>query len=85
MHHDLKHFYELVIDYHRVDALPYEYKTTLSYRNMLDTHPNCEDEINAFAELAVELYNHSDGPAGQALAQELNKIEKHLDSCRLPF
>lgn len=85
MHHDLKHFYECVIDMVNCDCLKYDYRYVAAYKRMRDTHPHCEELLDTFAELAIELYNHSDGPAAQALAEEMNRIEQTLDSCRVPF
>lgn len=82
MHPDLKHFYETVITAHNCDALPYEYKTTMSYRNMLDTHPNCEELLDTFAELAIDIFN---GDTTPRKIEQMNEIERTLDSCRLPF
>jgi hypothetical protein len=85
MHPDLKHFYEKVIDLTVRPSTSADQAYTNSYKHMLDTHPNCEELLDSFAELAVELYSNSDGPAGQAIAEEMNKIERELDSNRVPF
>lgn len=86
MHPDLKHFYEKVIDIVKYpDEVMLQHAYSQSYKYMLDTHPNCEELLDSFTELAIAIYEHGDGPVAQALAEEMNEIEQTLDSCRLPF
>ena len=85
MHPDLKHFYEKVIDLTARPCTAADQAYANSYAHMRDTHPHCDELLDTFAELAIELYEHSDGPAGQAIAEEMNRIEKELDSNRVPF
>jgi hypothetical protein len=85
MNKDLLKFYECVIDIAKYGNDEADYNYSMCYKYMLDNYPNCEELLDRFAELAASLYENSDGPAGQAIAEEMNEIEKTLDSNRVPF
>lgn len=82
MHPDLKHFYKCVIDMANCDCLKYDYRYVVAYKHMLDTHPHCEELLDTFAELAIDIYN---GDTDPRKIQQMTEIEQTLDSCRLPF
>ena len=82
MHHSLKHFYESAIDCGNNPSPHNDSKYVNSYRHMLDTHPNCEELLDTFAELAIDIFN---GDTDTRKIEQMNEIERTLDSCRLPF